>query len=165
MPQIDFYILPDGAHHSHENFICRYTAKAYRKGHRIYIYTASREQAMKIDDRLWTFQDTSFLPHQLYNTKTNRQVPILISFADNPAQLGDPGDPAHPDDPEQPGDPEQFASAILINLTPDVPPFYQRFGRIAEIVESGENSRIKARQRFRHYRAQGHSPKSHTIAG
>lgn len=44
-------------------FVCRLTEKAYTLGHRIYIQTESDQQSKLLDDLLWQYEASSFIPH------------------------------------------------------------------------------------------------------
>ena len=41
----------------------RLLEKAYAAGHRILVHCADAEQLKQLDQHLWTYEDTSFLPH------------------------------------------------------------------------------------------------------
>jgi DNA polymerase-3 subunit chi len=61
------------------------------------------------------------------------------------------------------GDAPDDHADLLINLADEVPLFFSRFDRVAEIV-SGENAdRDLARDRYRFYRDRGYSLKTHKI--
>ena len=139
MSKVDFYIL---AKLGREEFACRIAEKAYYLGHSIYIHAASYEQALAMDKLLWTFKDGSFLPHNLWPDSTSPDVPILIGHLDNPEPNRD----------------------LLINLSHAIPNFFTTFKRIAEIVDTDENTKTLARERFRLYRDQGITLESHQIS-
>lgn len=60
---IDFYILSCTSLDACGVFICRLSEKAYHQGNHLYIYTASSQDSQKFNELLWTFRDTSFVPH------------------------------------------------------------------------------------------------------
>ncbi len=138
--RVDFYVLPAGDKDDRLPFTCRLAEKAYDQSQRIYIHAASEAQAAQLDNLLWTFRQGSFIPHALYETDDDSELPVHIGWR---------GEPASRD--------------LLINLAPAVPPFYDRFARIAEIVDNDETARQAARERFRFYREHGITPESHTI--
>jgi DNA polymerase-3 subunit chi len=137
MPQIDFYILHTVTQAEKNRFVCQLTDKAWQKGYRIYLHTRSLVEAQQLDDMLWTFRQDSFIPHHIYPETLH--VPVYIGYQQT-------------DYPEM---------DVLINLTETVLPFYQKFKRVAEIVE--ETTRESGRMRYRYYREQGCELLSHDI--
>jgi len=139
MTKVDFYILEDPA--AHQQFACRLAEKAWQQGHRVYIHTRDAAQSRQMDDLLWTFRDGSFLPHSLDDAADAEQVSVHI---------GHEGEPSQHDD-------------VLINLDNEVPLFFSRFQRVAEVVAGDEQEKQAGRERFRFYRDRGYPLDSHTI--
>ena len=52
---------------------------------------------------------------------------------------------------------------LLINLGAEVPLFFSRFERVAEIVSGENEDRALARDRFRFYRDRGYSLNTHRL--
>ena len=142
MTRVDFYVLPDGAPSGREKFACRLADIAYRRGQRVYVYTQSKEQAIGLDNLLWTFQPGSFLPHELYPSEAVADIPILI------------GHDCVPDSGHD----------VLINLTETVPNFFSRFDRVAEVINQDASVKEAGRERFRFYRDRGYALESHTLS-
>lgn len=143
MTRIDFYITQANGAGDRRLLACRLAEKAYQLGHRIYLHTESQPEATLMDDLLWTFKQNSFIPHALYPGADAQMTPILIGHDTEPDMAGD----------------------VLINLAHEVPPFFSRFERVAEIVDQDESRRENARARFRFYRDRGYELDSHTISG
>jgi DNA polymerase III, chi subunit len=139
MTQVDFYILPDNS--TRERFACAIANKAWLNGKRVYIRTASREAADVMDDLLWTFRDTSFLPHAMAGAVTHPSETVIVGWAD-----------------QQPADNE-----IFINLTQDIPATAEDYDRIVEIVTGDIQQRENSRKRYRAYRERGYELHNHTI--
>ena len=139
MTRVDFYILPDNA--TPQRFACSIAGKAQQQGHDIYIYTTSRDEAIKLDDLLWTFKDISFLPHTLVDDPDVGSTPISIGW---------PGAKIHP-------------TQVLINLTDTVPDFIGDYPRIVEFVSGETTQKQKARERYRHYRDSGYDLHNHDL--
>ncbi len=137
---VDFYVLPASSKNERLVFACRLAEKAFDHGQRTYIHAESEEQAMQLDNLLWTFRQGSFLPHALYGTENDHDLPIHIGWQS-----------------------ELESHDVLINLAPKVPAFFDRFARVAEIVDTDESAKQTARERFRFYREHGITPASHTI--
>jgi len=139
MIRVDFYILPENS--MSDRFTCALANKVWQDGNNIYIHTANREAAVLMDKLLWTFNDISFLPHDLYDGHNNGNIPVLIGWNEQP-----------PDNCQ-----------VMINLTEDIPPAADRFPRIIEIVAGNKEFRQSARNRYRNYRDRGFELHDHTL--
>jgi DNA polymerase III subunit chi len=143
MARVDFYILPEQGDNDCRRFACALAAKAWRSGHSVYLHTDSAESAADMDKLLWTYRDTSFVPHALADSAAAGQVPVAIGWEQGPGAGAD----------------------VLINLATQVPSRSSEFARIAEIVAGSEDQRRNARERYRCYRQQGHELHNHAING
>lgn len=139
MTRIDFYLLPeeDRKHLA----ACRLAHKAYRLKHRIYILTQTPEESAHLDQLLWTFHPGSFVPHKTQGQPVDAHLPVLIGHDAPPTEFND----------------------VLISLKPDVPEFFERFERVAELVSSDQTERAAARERFRVYRDRGFTVQTHNL--
>jgi DNA polymerase-3 subunit chi len=90
---------------------------------------------------LWTFSDGSFVPHEIAGGH-DADCPIVISHDHEPIE----------------------ASQVLVNLAPEVPPFFSRFERVAEIVSGSAETRAQGRERYKFYRDRGYELRHHEIA-
>lgn len=126
---------------SREHFACSRAAAARKEGHEIHIHAQDREEAANLDDLLWTFRDTSFLPHSLVDGDEQRTEPITIGWQER-APGGD----------------------VLINLGRDIPPFAEAFAFIVEPVPGQPELKQEARARFRRYRDMGLKPRTHEVS-
>lgn len=140
MTKVDFYILATG---SREHTACKLAEKAWSLGHRIYIHTASPAQARHMDELLWIFREGSFLPHEQYQAGREGDSPILVGSDEAPDTDSD----------------------VLINLTNEVPLFFSRFLRVAEVVGADDEARRTGRERFRFYRDRGYPLDNHQLKG
>ncbi len=140
MTQVDFYVLEGNQAKSRLRFACRLADKAYRLGHRVYIHTASPEQTRELDTLLWTFQQNSFVPHCTVQDAGDTPSQVLISH-----------------------DAEPDASQVLINLAADVPLFFSRFERVAELVNADNTVRQQGRSRYGFYKERGYPLRTHEI--
>lgn len=141
MTRIDFYVLPENGSGKPEQVTCRITEKAYSQGHRIFIHTGDRDQARQLDDLLWTYKQDSFLPHALCDDELANSSPIQIGYGSEPS--------GHCD--------------VLINLSGEVPGFFSRFERVAELVAGDQNARDKSRESFRFYKDRGYPLHTHQL--
>ena len=146
MTRVDFYVLDDKAEGARERFACRLVEKAWRLKHKIYLHAASAQDAQHLDQLLWTFRDGSFVPHALESGALDGAL-----AAATPVRIGSGPEPA-------------FDADLLVNLDREVPLFFSRFERVAEIV-AGEDDKAAARERFRFYRDRGYALEHHQIGG
>jgi DNA polymerase-3 subunit chi len=140
MTQVDFYILEDTAPKARPLLTCRLAEKVWKQGHRIYINTDSPQQLKELDDLLWTFRAGSFIPHAVY-TETDSEQPVALGHGVEPAGHND----------------------VLVNLSTEVPAFFSRFERVAELVGAEENERAAARDRYRYYQDRGYTLNTHKL--
>jgi DNA polymerase III subunit chi len=141
MPQVDFYILHTQNRYAKNHLACQIADKAWHQGYRIYIQTTSLAHAQLLDNLLWTFKEESFLPHDIYPDLSESLAPIRIGYS---AQVCERMD-------------------VLINLTETVPPFFEPFQRIAEIVDDTPYAKNAGRPRYRFYRDKAYLLKVHEI--
>lgn len=120
---------------------CRLTEKVYHMGHKVYLHVESSSHASLLDDLLWTYKAGAFLPHAIFDTTGDETPPILIGH-----------------DAEPPED-----SHLLINLSTEIPAFFSRFERVAELVDQNDENKKSGRERFRFYRDRGYTLKSHQL--
>ena len=150
MTQIDFYILADQSPVAGALFACKLVDKAYHLKHTIYVHTANQSQAQQLDELLWTFNPSSFLPHDFNAPGKDSEEPILIGC---------------PQTGLQPSSAQQITRFhdVLVNLDETVPEFFGQFERVAEIVSGDDHVRNQARQRYKYYRDRGYSLNTHNI--
>jgi DNA polymerase III subunit chi len=139
MTQIDFYVLPDHTPRGRTRFTCRLAEKAFGLGHRSFVHMASETEAHELDTLMWTFRDRSFLPHCLAGEDT--LTPIHIGFGQDPAA--------------------DFH--LLINLSLEIPRFFSRFDRVAEVLDASDEIRAQGRERYRFYKDRGYPLETHKL--
>ena len=141
MTRVDFYILASTEASTRWPFVCRLAEKAYGLGNQGLIYTADRESCEQLDQLLWQYQAASFMPHA-----------INPCAASTPLQLGY-GDLS--------GDHHQ----LLINISDQVPSFFSRFERVAEVVCQEPAILSASRERYKFYRERGYEIQVHNLKG
>jgi DNA polymerase-3 subunit chi len=141
MARVDFYVLSQSGEQARRLFACKLAEKAYRLENTVHIIAASRTDAERLDELLWTFRDGSFVPHHIVTATGNPESPISI---------GCDSDPVEPRD-------------LLINLCDEVPATAASFPRVAELVSSDQDSKQRSRARYSHYRDQGHELNTHKL--
>jgi len=141
MSQVDFHILADSEPGQALYHACRLINKAYLQGHRMHVLVPDADKARQLDRLLWSFSDLAFVPHRIEGTEDDTPVPVNISI------MGAASD----------------NTAILINLSDDMPENYTDHERVIEIVPGDPASTAAARERYRRYRDQGHTLQTHKI--
>ena len=139
---IDFYLISGQTQEAASVIACRLAEKAYKKHHQVYLYASSQIEAIKLSDMLWTFNDISFVPHGLYNELPAKPAPVIIGFDQ---QLPDTSD-------------------ILINLTDQLPDFYQNFKRILEIIPNDKELKAHGRKKYKKYQEDNCKITSHDLS-
>jgi DNA polymerase III subunit chi len=138
-PQVDFYILQQ---QNTEQFICQLVSKIWQQSYKIYVHSSGLNQAKKLDDLLWIFQQDSFIPHDLYPDVTSI-APIRIGYKMT----------------------EYWPGEVLVNLlvTDKVVDFYNQFQRVAEVISADEQAKQYGRMRYKFYQAQNLNIKVHQL--
>ena len=138
--QVDFYVMEDMGRVQALRELCLLLEKPYECGETIYIHTTTLDEAEQLDKLLWTYRDDRFLAHQIINNESNTSAPIEIGIS-------------RPD----------HHKGTLVNLTSEIPEFYQQFSRVIEPVFSEPAAQQASRDRFRQYRDQGCELKTHKM--
>lgn len=145
MTRVNFYILGSSDETSLTTLACRIVSKARDQNLSVHVNTGTAARARLMDERLWTFSQASFLPHiQAADIRTDKDLvrhPVIIGVDQPP-----------------PGTPE-----LLVNLATEVPSFFSRFERVAEVVDAAAERRKAGRDRFRFYRDRGYPLESHNL--
>jgi len=129
-------------------YVCRLTRKIWSatpEGQpvRNIVIVGDRADLKKLDELLWTFSSTDFLPHCFITDEVAPDTPVVLS--------------------------ENFAISSLnaiphadvmihlgMQMPEDVPGLVERFPRIVEVVTVNEAERLAGRERYKAYRALGH---------
>ena len=139
MTRIDFYQIDSREPQLH--FACRLIESIYKRGHRIYVHTATAESCRSLDKLLWEFRPESFIPH----------------CEKRAGQAGAPVELGYGDDCEGHHD-------VLVNLTGEVPEFFSRFERVGEVVPFEQEAREAARLNYKFYQERGYQLEYHLMS-
>lgn len=139
--RVDFYVIEKPTERQHDQLICRLAERAWRAGHRVHIRCENEDRASSIDDLLWRYSDTAFLPHAQQNSAAADSVPVIVGHGNQTPGTAD----------------------VLINLGPDVPDYFSRFERVMETTGVENQARAAARERYRYYQERGYSLDTHKI--
>lgn len=120
------------------HYTCRWVRKALANSPdcRIIIFAMDRHLLNRLDDALWTFSDSDFLPHAVAGEKYAARSPVILTSSDTD---------------------ELPHNQILVNLSPDIPIFYAQFERMLELVSTDPADTEAGRQRYVHYRERGYT--------
>jgi DNA polymerase III subunit chi len=130
--RVDFYILKSAAAKQRWTFACRLTEKAYLRDMRVVIANDTLADAQALDDLLWTFNERSFIPHKICLDEHSLDPATKVHLTVEPAAVAG-------------GD-------LLVNLTARLPLHFERYARVAEIIDADEERRRLGRERFKSYR-------------
>lgn len=139
MTRIDFYILQTDQPLERLRTACRIAEKAFLLDHDVHIHTGDPALSQRMDELLWTFRDRSFVPHEV-EPEDPDHWPVTIGHEMEPAPR-----------------------AVLINLAADVPAFFGRFERVAEVVDAQPEVKTAGRARYRFYRERGYPLHHHEL--
>lgn len=137
MTRVDFYVLPDVDIDAKYRFACRLALRAIHTGQQVHVRTASAEAAGMLDDLMWSYPEDRFVPHAVAEGADEAGAPDT----DAPIRIGH-------------AEPVPGPDQVLVNLADDVPAFFARFERVAEVITEPE--RAAGRTRYRHYRERGY---------
>ena len=141
--RVDFYILKSAAARERWAFVCRLTEKAYLKDLKIVIVNDTLADAKALDELLWTFNERSFIPHQicLDDKSVDPATPVHLTVQSAALPAAD----------------------LLVNLAHRFPAQLERYARIAEIIDADEERRRLGRERFKAYRDLKFTLETHQI--
>ena len=139
MTRVGFYVVQASGAEERLQVAARLADKAHARGHRIYINAVDKAQAQQLDALMWSFRPASFLPHALQGEEHADR--IAIGWGQ------DPGD--HND--------------LLINLQLEIPAFFSRFQRVAEVVTQDDRSLAALRQSWKFYKDRGYQLEKHDL--
>lgn len=124
-------------------YACRLLRKAYASDAQVAV-TGEPELLGELDQLLWSFSATEFVPHCRTSDGQGQLVSKSILLLDSPAACPHDG--------------------VLVNLGLQVPSEFERFERFIEVVTQGSDERLAARVRWKHYSDRGYSLQRHDIA-
>ena len=113
---------------------------AWERGKRLVIACADAEEAEALDRELWTFDEASFIPHEVVGMGQRPTDPdariVLVG---------------HEEDP--------IGAEVLLQASPVSRAFAERFAYVIDIVDHRSEEALQAsRQRYKDWAADGHKP-------
>jgi DNA polymerase-3 subunit chi len=142
--QVDFYILEADSDDARLRLACKIVDKATQLDHHVFVHSTSEDEAQKLDELLWTFSQGSFIPHRVVREVPAEppREPVLIGLNHEPAT---------------------GRWDVLVNLALEVPEFFSRYERVAEVVDGNAERRERSRERYRFYRDRGYKLNTHPV--
>jgi DNA polymerase-3 subunit chi len=139
MTRVGFYVVQAADQGQRLHVAARLADKAFQQGHRIFINAADETQARTLDELLWSFRPASFVPHGLHGQEHSDT--IAIGWGQEPQDHND----------------------LLINLQLDIPSFFSRFQRVAEVVTQDPDSLQALRKSWKFYKERGYQLEKHVL--
>jgi len=140
MTKIDFYVGKTNSLQARLLLACKVVMKAHQQQLHTYIHTDAPTTSGKLDELLWTFNELAFIPHALAPAK-DQNVRILIGHDHEPMEN----------------------CGLLINLSNEIPTFFSRFERLAEMLDQEEAVLHAGRKRYQFYRDRGYNLDYHQL--
>jgi DNA polymerase-3 subunit chi len=129
-------------------YACRLTRKIWSatpEGQpvRNIVIVGEKSELKKLDELLWSFSNTDFLPHCFIDDEAASETPIVLSESFvSPSLASIP----HAD----------VMVHLGMRMPEDVPALVARFPRIVEVVTVNEAELLAGRERYKAYRELGH---------
>ena len=126
------------------DYVCRLLRKSAARGSLVTV-TGEAASLRQVDGQLWSLSPTDFIPHcdaGSADAATLAASPVV--FCASP-ELS----PHH---------------EVLLNLGAGVPPGFERFDRLIEVVGGTDEDRAQSRRRWKHYQDRGYAIRRHDIA-
>jgi DNA polymerase-3 subunit chi len=139
MTRVGFYVVQAAEPGQRLSVAVRLADKAFQRGHRIFINAADEAQARSLDELMWSFRPSSFLPHGLHGQE--HADTVAIGWGQEPHNHSD----------------------LLINLQLEIPSFFSRFARVAEVVTQDPDSLEALRASWTFYKERGYQLEKHDL--
>ncbi|MBG57442.1 MAG: DNA polymerase III subunit chi [Porticoccus sp.] len=138
MTNINFYKINGGFNES-LMLACQLTEKAFQQGLQVLLHTGDKDVSQQLDDLLWSFRPTAFLPHAIESKPASA---IAINHSDDPGEH----------------------HGLLINLSEETPGWFSRFEKAIEIVYDDQRVIESKRERFSFYKHRGYPLNFHDLS-
>lgn len=131
MRNAHFHILQSTDSHHRFHLVAELCEKLYQAGKSVLIYADLANLLQPIDHALWSFKNTSFLPHNKLDTN-GPQTSIQLAHGDQEAQAD-----------------------VLINLSEHVPNIHTNFAEVFEVVDQNPINLSNTRRHYKFYQDEG----------
>lgn len=126
--QINFYILSENRQLT--TFVCQLVQTILNKTDEKILILTNSQDLTNLDNLLWSFEPSSFIPHEIINSQTPTNVTSPVVLTDNPIFLTN-----YP---------------IVINLSP-MPLANFQGNKLLEIIDNHPQIIEQGREKYRHY--------------
>lgn len=111
-------------------------AAAWAERRPVTVFAPHPALAERLDRQLWLYPPTGFVPHCRADSPLAAETPVVITDRLSPSV------PAAP-------------TAALLNLSDEMPPGFEAYTELVEIVSTDDPVRLAARERVMHYKTLG----------
>ncbi|HEY5851596.1 MAG TPA: DNA polymerase III subunit chi [Lysobacter sp.] len=140
MARADFYLIQKERFREEPLLlVCELARKAHDANLWTLVLVRDDEQAERLDELLWEFDENAYIPHQVAGDDEDELAPVLIATPDS-------------DTPLRP---------VVINLRDE--PVAGSFERVLEVVPADDSARGPLRERWKQYQARGLELKKHDM--
>ncbi|MGO4222678.1 DNA polymerase III subunit chi [Lysobacter sp. TAF61] len=140
MARADFYLIQKERFREEPLLlVCELARKAHDANLWTLVLVRDDEQAERLDELLWEFDENAYIPHQVAGDDEDELAPVLIATPDS-------------DTPLRP---------VVINLRDE--PVAGSFERVLEVVPADDSARGPLRERWKQYQARGLDLKKHDM--
>ncbi len=140
MTEISFYVGKNNTLRGRLLLACRLVEKARERNLHVHIHTDGFNTTKQMDELLWTWNETSFIPHTSLITKDTQEA-VTIANDHEPIKNCD----------------------YLINLSNRRPDFFSRYEKMAEIIDQTETILTAGRERYSFYKNRGYTLKYYQL--
>jgi len=140
MAKISFYLFEKSPERQVES-TCRLCRKILRNTAKIWLYCSDTELQQQLDDRLWSFDSTSFLGHGIDQIHASICISAQLPQSSNDSKI-------------------MSTDWIVFNFNNQALEHADQFGQIIEIIENNEPAKQIAREKFKTYRRMGIVPQT-----
>jgi len=141
MTDINFYVSKQEGIDNRLAIVFRLVNLALQRDLSVHIHTDSEQANQKVDNFLWSYDRASFIPHSIIDNEKENNCSVNISHNHEPLTNCD----------------------YLINLTDQRPEFFSRFLKVAEILDTSQETLTAGRKRYAFYRDRGYTLKYYQL--
>lgn len=133
MPQFSFYQVMDALPASVDRALPKLLEKALGAGHKIVVACPTAERARRLNDTLWNYDSSSFLPHGTEEDGNAELQPVYIT--------------AEGENPN--------SADILLKVSGAAVEDVSAYSRVLDVFEAAEGQKQSARKRYKALKDEG----------
>jgi DNA polymerase-3 subunit chi len=140
MARADFYLIQKARFREEPLLlVCELARKAHDANLPTLVLARDADQAERLDDLLWAFDDDAYIPHQIAGDDEDELAPVLIAGPDADTPM----------------------RALVINLRDAAVP--GNVERVLEVVPADDGARGPLRERWKQYKSRGFDLNKHDM--